>query len=71
MYANKMIKIGDLYLPCIALAHSPQVYIMNVSNNFHNFRRLVKYATMKIESMIENGWSLKLHQTQQVDALIY
>jgi hypothetical protein len=23
---------------------------------------------MKIESTIENGWSLKLHQTQQVDA---
>ena len=28
--------------------------------------RPVKYATMKIEIMIENGRSLKLHQTQQV-----
>jgi hypothetical protein len=25
MYVNKMNKIGDLYLPCIAMAHSPQV----------------------------------------------
>jgi hypothetical protein len=25
MYANKMNKKGDSYLPCIAMAHSPQV----------------------------------------------
>jgi hypothetical protein len=25
MYVNKMNKIGDSYLPCIAMAHSPQV----------------------------------------------
>jgi len=25
MYANEINKIGDSYLPCIAVAHSPQV----------------------------------------------
>ena len=25
MYVNEMNKIGDSYLPCIAMAHSPQV----------------------------------------------
>jgi hypothetical protein len=25
MYANEINKIGDSYLPCIAMAHSPQI----------------------------------------------
>jgi hypothetical protein len=28
MYGNKIIKIWDSYLPCIAMAHSPQVKCM-------------------------------------------
>jgi len=35
---------------------------------FYDFRRSVEYATMKIEIAIENGRSLKHHQTRQVDA---
>jgi hypothetical protein len=27
MYVNKMNKIGDSYLSCIAMAHSPQVEV--------------------------------------------
>ena len=32
-------------------------------NYFHDFKRPVEYATMKIEILIENGRSLKLRQT--------
>src|SRR5882724_2894927 len=28
MYVNKINKIGDSYLPCIAMAHSPQVNVL-------------------------------------------
>lgn len=43
------------------------MYVENIYNYVHNFRRLVKYAPLKIEIVIENGWSLKLHQTHQVN----
>jgi hypothetical protein len=38
------------------------MYVKNVENYFHNFRRPTKYSTMKTEIAIENGWSLELHQ---------
>jgi hypothetical protein len=39
------------------------IYVKEVNYYFHNFRMPVKSATMKIESAIENGQSLKLRQT--------
>jgi hypothetical protein len=45
------------------------MYVENVYNYFHNFRISVKCATIKIEIAIENGRSLKLHQTRQVDVI--
>src|ERR1700683_30107 len=42
------------------------MYIDSTYNYIHDFRRLLKYATMKVESAIENGRSLKLHQMRQV-----
>ena len=44
------------------------MYIDSTYNYIHDFRRFLKYATMKVESAIENGRSLKLRQTRQVDA---
>ena len=46
------------------------MYVGNAYNYFHDFRRPVKCATIKIEVVIENGRSLKLRQTRQVDASI-
>ena len=40
------------------------MYVENLYNYFHNFSIPVKCATMKIEIAIENGRSLKLHQTR-------
>ena len=41
----------------------------NAYNYFHDFKKPVEYATVKIEILIENGRSLKLHQMHQVNAL--
>jgi hypothetical protein len=38
-------------------------------NYFHDFRRVVKCAMMKIEIAIENGWSLTLRQMQASNLL--
>ena len=43
------------------------MYVENVCNYFHDFRRPVKCATITFEIAIENVWSLKLCKTQQVD----
>ena len=43
------------------------MYVQNTYYYFHDFRSLVKYATMQIEVEIKNGWSLKLCQMRQVD----
>ena len=43
------------------------ICLENVNNYFHDFRRPVKNATMKIRIVIKNGWSFKLHQTGQVN----
>jgi hypothetical protein len=42
------------------------MYVESIYNYFHDFRTPVKYATMTIKIGIENSWSLKLCQTQQV-----
>ena len=42
------------------------MYIDSTYNYIHNFRRLLKYATMKVKSAMENGWTSKLRQTRQV-----
>jgi len=39
------------------------VYIESLYNYSHDFRRAVKCATMKVKFAIEDGQSLKLHQT--------
>ena len=38
------------------------MFVQSLYNYFHNFRRPARYATMKIEIVIENGWNLKLCQ---------
>jgi hypothetical protein len=43
------------------------MYVRNIYNYFHDFRRPVEYATMEINIVIENGQSLKLHQMHQFD----
>ena len=58
--------------PIAKLNHSNQLqknrryipnYVESVFNYFDDFKMTVIYATMKIEIMIENGWSLKLRQS--------
>ena len=44
------------------------MYVGSIYNYFHDFRSFLKYATIQIEIVIENGRSLKLRQTRQVDA---
>ena len=43
------------------------IYVTNVYNYFHDFKKPEKYATIKIEILIENGQSLKLRQTRWVN----
>jgi hypothetical protein len=43
--------------------------VTNAYNYFHDFKKRVEYATMKIEILIENGRSLKLRQMRRVNAL--
>ena len=39
------------------------MYVGSTYNYFHDFRSFLKYATIQIEIVIENGRSLKLRQT--------
>ena len=45
------------------------MYIDSTYNYIYDFGKFLKYATMKVESAIENGRSLKLRQTRQVASL--
>ena len=40
------------------------MYVGSIFNYLHNFKRSVKCATIKTKIVIENGRSLKLHQTR-------
>ena len=42
MYVNKMNKIGDSYLPCIAMAHSPQVQ-PNIHSVYAGVKRITNW----------------------------
>jgi hypothetical protein len=44
MYANKMNKIGDSYLPCIAMAHSPP----SLSDSSWGMLRFVGHMVKKV-----------------------
>ena len=46
------------------------MYVENVNNYFHDFRRLAKCAMIKFKIVIENSWSLKLHQTNLCVVLV-
>ena len=39
------------------------IHVESVHNYLHNFRRPITCATIKVVIVIQNGWSLKLHQT--------
>ena len=43
------------------------MYVERLYNYFHDFMSPVEYAMMKFKIAIENDWSLKLHQTRQVN----
>jgi hypothetical protein len=45
------------------------MYVKNIYNYFHDFKTPVEYATREIKIAIENGRSLKLCQTWQVNTL--
>jgi hypothetical protein len=44
------------------------MYVKDTYNYFHDFKTPVKYAMREIKIVIENGRSLKLRQTRQVEA---
>jgi hypothetical protein len=56
MYVNKMNKIGDSYLPCIAMAHSPQV-------------KFLVYEDFKTHSYSKYYSPIVINETQYVDIL--
>jgi hypothetical protein len=43
--------------------------VTNIYNYFHNFKKPVKYAAIKIKDLIENGQSFKLRQMCRVNML--
>ena len=47
------------------------IHVESICHYFYDFKRAIAYATMKIEIAIENGWSLKLHQTRQDDLFAF